>query len=65
MNPQDRLLTLREVTEVTRLAKPTLYRMIKAGTFPRQIHLATQRVAWLRSEVLDWVERQAAARDVA
>jgi prophage regulatory protein len=62
MNPEDRLLTLREVTEVTRLAKPTLYRMIKAGTFPRQIHLATQRVAWLRSEVLDWVAEQAAAR---
>jgi prophage regulatory protein len=65
MNPQDRLLTLREVIEVTRLAKPTLYRMMKAGTFPRQIHLATQRVAWLRSEVLDWIARQAAARHVA
>lgn len=65
MDPQDRLLTLPEVTEITRLAKPTLYRMMKAGTFPRQIHLATQRVAWLRSEVLEWVAKQASARRVA
>ena len=62
MDPHDRLLTLAEVTQITRLAKPTLYRMIKAGSFPRQIHLATQRVAWLRSEVLDWVAKQVAAR---
>ena len=62
MDPHDRLLTLAEVTQLTRLAKPTLYRMMKAGSFPRQIHLATQRVAWLRSEVLDWVAKQAAAR---
>ena len=65
MNQHDRLLMLREVEEVTRLRKATLYRMIKAGTFPRQIHLATQRVAWLRSEVLDWVAKQAAARPAA
>jgi predicted DNA-binding transcriptional regulator AlpA len=44
MNAGDQLLTLREVTKLTRLSKPTIYKFIARGHFPRQIHLAPQRV---------------------
>ena len=62
MNANDQLLTVREVTKLTRLSKPTIYKLISAGRFPRQVHLAPQRVVWLRSEVLAWIAKQAAAR---
>jgi len=63
MNPNDSLLTLRDVVALTRLSKPTIYKFISAGRFPRQIHLAPQRVVWLRSEVLAWIADQAAKRN--
>ena len=54
MRPTDRLLNLLEVMEVTRLSKPTIYKLLRSGQFPRQVHLRPHRVVWLYSEVLDW-----------
>jgi prophage regulatory protein len=63
VNPDDQLLMLREVTKLTSLSKPTIYKFISAGRFPRQIHLAPQRVVWLRSEVLAWIADLASRRE--
>ena len=65
MDPNDNLLALRDVVALTRLSKPTIYKFIARGHFPRQIHLAPQRVVWLHSEVLAWVAEQAARRECA
>ena len=62
MDTDDQLLTICEVISLTRLSKPTIYKFISAGRFPRQLHLAPQRVVWLRSEVLAWVAGRAAER---
>jgi prophage regulatory protein len=62
MNHDDQLLTISEVLRLTRLSKPTIYKFINLGRFPRQVHLAPQRVVWVRSEVLAWIAKQAAAR---
>jgi prophage regulatory protein len=62
MNNDDHLLTIREVLRLTSLSKPTIYKLIRIGRFPGQVHLAPQRVVWVRSEVLAWIEKQAAAR---
>jgi prophage regulatory protein len=62
MHPNDCLLILREVVAMTRLSKPTVYKLVAAGRFPRQIHLAPQRVVWLRSEVLAWIAKRAEQR---
>lgn len=62
MSDEQRLLTAREVTALTRLSKPTVYLMLKRGEFPRQLRLGPNRVAWLKSEVLAWIEARAAAR---
>lgn len=50
MDPNDSLLVHRDVVALTRLSRPTIYKFIAARRFPRQIHLAPQRVVWLRSE---------------
>jgi prophage regulatory protein len=38
------------------LSDVTLWRMEKAGTFPKRRQLSPGRVAWLASEVDAWIE---------
>jgi predicted DNA-binding transcriptional regulator AlpA len=39
---------------------PTLWRMVKAGKFPRPHKLSTRVTAWKVSQVRDWMKAQAA-----
>jgi len=43
----DTLLTVEEVAAQTRLSKPTIYKLVKRGDFPRQLRLCANKVAWL------------------
>lgn len=56
------LMTVREVVTVTRLSKPTIYKLVRVGDFPTQLRLGENRVAWLQSEVMDWIDQRATAR---
>jgi prophage regulatory protein len=58
----DTLLTVEEVAALTRLSKPTIYRLVKQGQFPRQLRLCANKVAWLQSEVSAWIAVRAEAR---
>jgi prophage regulatory protein len=59
----DRLIRRVEVQQVTGLSRTSLYRLIAAQDFPTQVHLSTNSVAWLRSEVDAWIaDRVAASR---
>ena len=58
----DTLLTIDEVAERTRLSKPTIYKLIRQGDFPRQLRLCANKVAWLEREVSAWVAARAEAR---
>jgi predicted DNA-binding transcriptional regulator AlpA len=56
------LLTAGEVTELTNLSRNSIYSYVADGKFPRPVHLGYMRsdgspskVAWLYSEVMDWV----------
>jgi prophage regulatory protein len=59
----DQLLNVREVAALTRLSKPTIYKFIAERRFPRQVHLGSHRVVWLRSEVLAWIAHRAGQRE--
>jgi len=50
----DSLLTIREVTRRTSLSRATVYRLEKAGDFPKRRELSRGRVAWSEAEVKDW-----------
>jgi prophage regulatory protein len=65
METDDKLLTMKEVSGLTRLSKPTIYKMIGEGSFPQQVRLGPNKVAWLRSEVLGWIGERAEAREAA
>lgn len=56
------LWILREVSAATRLSKPTIYRRMASGLFPKPVHIGDNRVAWLRREIVEWVEQQVQAR---
>lgn len=56
------LLTVEEVAALTRLSKPTIYKLVKRGDFPKQLRLCANKVAWLRSEITEWIVIRAEAR---
>ena len=39
---------------MTCLSKSSIYRLMDAGDFPKQIPLGARSVAWVRSQVEDW-----------
>ena len=47
------------VKEVAALSRVTVWRMERAGTFPRRRQLAANSVGWLKSEVDAWVDSRA------
>lgn len=51
----DRILRLNAVLDRTGLSRATLYRKVQAGTFPRQVKIATRCAGWRESAVNDWV----------
>jgi prophage regulatory protein len=54
-NGIDRFLRINEVLRTTGLAKNTIYRRIREGTFPRQIRIGPNSVAWRQSEIEKWM----------
>ena len=58
----DRLLRLPQVLERTGLNRMGVYRGIRAGTFPRPRRLSARRVAWLDSDVTEWIRTRPEAK---
>lgn len=58
----DPFLRLPAVLECTGLSRATLYRMMKAGTFPPQHRIGDRCCAWRRSEVAVWLRDPKAFR---
>jgi prophage regulatory protein len=52
----DRLIRRPEVESRTSLKRSTMYVYIKQGSFPRPIPLGPRAVAWLSSDVNEWIE---------
>ncbi len=50
----DIFLRRKEVERIVGLSRPTIYRLIKLGMFPKQIHLGTGSVRWRLSEITAW-----------
>lgn len=50
------ILNVREVSTYLNLSKPTIYRLMNEGKFPRPIQLSKNRVAWRSDEIEFWLE---------
>lgn len=51
----DRFMRIDEVKSVTGLGRNTIYTRIREGTFPRQVRLGPHSVAWLQSDISEWM----------
>lgn len=58
-----RLIRHTTVTSRTGLRRSSLYNGITAGTFPAPVPTGPRTVAWVESEVNDWIEARIAERD--
>jgi prophage regulatory protein len=46
----------------TKLSKSTRWRLEKLGLFPQKVKLGPRATGWIASEILEWLEKKAAAR---
>ncbi len=62
-----RFMRTREVCEKTGLSKSSIYEMMAQGSFPQTVRLseAGRSVAFVESEIEDWMVSRVSARNVA
>ena len=51
----DAILRVDAVAERIGLARPTIYRMVKDGEFPRPVKITTRAVGWRESDLSAWI----------
>ncbi|SNB81528.1 transcriptional regulator, AlpA family [Pseudomonas sp. URIL14HWK12:I8] len=51
----DRFMRIAEVTRITALSRNTIYKRMREGTFPKQVRLGPNSVAWLQSDISAWM----------
>jgi prophage regulatory protein len=54
--PTERLLQQKDVTQVTSCSRTTIYRGVRAGTFPAPVRITERRVAWRETDVQAWIQ---------
>ena len=60
-----KIIKLRTVVELTGLSRSTIYDYMSRGMFPKQLRLGENSVAWLESEVVEWLDEKIKQRDEA
>ncbi|MGL4936434.1 helix-turn-helix transcriptional regulator [Shewanella sp.] len=63
MTSPQKLIRLKDVIACTGLARSTIYKYIDEGIFPKAVSLGGRAVAWVESEVQQWILARIAARD--
>lgn len=64
-NNSKRLIRIRDVIQLTGISKSYIYQLVNQNLFPKSIQLVPggTSVAWVKSEVLDWIDDRIAQRD--
>ncbi len=60
-----RLMTPKEAATATTMSRVLLARMSKEKRFPQPVQIGLKRIAYVRSEVEDWIENAIGARVTA
>jgi prophage regulatory protein len=53
-----RLIRLKEVIAMTGLSRASVYKFVSENKFPAQISLGYRCVAWVESEVQQWIDQR-------
>ncbi len=63
MNHPKQLIDKRELTRLVKYSPQHIARLEKAGQFPKRIRLGQNRVAWLLTEIEEWIDERLQRRD--
>lgn len=58
-----RILSKKALKELVLYSPQHISRLEKAGLFPKRVQLGLNRVGWVESEVLDWLEQRLQDRE--
>ncbi|MEP3785585.1 AlpA family phage regulatory protein [Ascidiaceihabitans sp.] len=58
-----RILSKKALKELVLYSPQHVARLEKAGLFPKRVQLGLNRVGWVESEVLDWLEQRLTDRE--
>lgn len=47
-------IRINEVMSLTSLSRPTIYRLMKSGKFPKSVTIGSKTIAWRESDLLAW-----------
>ena len=53
-----RLLSIEQVLDKVPVSRQQIYMWIGKGEFPEQKQISANRVAWLESDIDDWIEER-------
>lgn len=56
----NRLIRRKEVQDKTGLGASSIYAMMKQGNFPQCLNLSERRVAWVESDIDQWIAERVA-----
>ena len=57
-----KFIVLPQLLRIIPYSASHIWRLERSGQFPQRVRLGPNRVAWVKSEVTDWVESKLAAR---
>lgn len=60
-----KLMKLKAVMECTGLARSTVYKFIAEERFPKPVKLGARMVAWVESEIQDWIQEKIEQRQLS
>lgn len=58
-----RLIKIKVVMDMTGLGRSTIYKFMAEGSFPMPVRLSTRSVAWVESEIQNWIQEKIDQRD--
>ena len=58
MSNLPRTLSKKDLKQIVLYSPQHIARLEKAGLFPKRVHLGQNRVGWLESEVLEWLQER-------
>ena len=61
----DRFIREPERKHITGLSRTTCWRLEREGLFPKRRQIAPNAVAWLESEIQDWLRERAENKEAA
>ncbi len=59
-----RFVRLPEVMRMSGLSKPSVYRLMAEGEFPRPVKIGLRSVAWPKSDIDQWMAERLSDREV-